>query len=163
MGMFVSGGMLLPRLAHNFAIHPQYQIMTDLRPYAKWSDVAVVLAIAQNKAPADLSEASLPDFALETLKACWRQSPHDRPTMNWCKDVLYHRKTVFFGTDTKDPLTNVPDGRKNRSENWNAVFNPPTRVQYHIEFSDAFGNVNTRYAQTLHPEHFPALPTRDSY
>lgn len=129
--------------------------MTDLKPYAKYSDVAVVLAIAQSKTPTDFSVISLPDFAVELLEACWRQSPRDRPTMTWCKDVLYQMTSALFVMYTKGSLADIPDDRKKESENWHAIFNPAIKAQYEIEFLATFDNVTTKYVRALPPKHFP--------
>lgn len=78
------------------------KILTGALPYVtKDRDTAIIVAISQQVAPADLSSDShdMPGYVRSILTACWKQEREKRPTMIWCRAAL-RAKTV-------DPFENI--------------------------------------------------------
>lgn len=63
--------------------------MTDKHPYySLQSTKDILLAIVNNKPPADVATLNIPNFVIDILERCWDSSPEARPTMSVCQKAL---------------------------------------------------------------------------
>lgn len=98
--------------------------MTDLRPYREYTEISVVLAIAQGRSPANPQDIVSPEFLHVVLERCWQLSSQARPTMIWCTEVLWRHTTGLFDAHSEEADPDIPLVYESQGEDWNTIHNP---------------------------------------
>lgn len=111
-----------------------HQILTDLRPYATYNEISVVLAIAQGRSPANIKDIEVPAFVALLLERCWQMSSDSRPYMMWCSEVLAQRTNALFNAYCSGPRERIPLEYKNGGDGWLSVRNPDSAKVYDLYF-----------------------------
>lgn len=65
-----------------------YQVMLNIRPYSRFSDLQVLLALARGEPPADTRGIQSPSVLPSLLNQCWQPLAASRPSIAQCKNEL---------------------------------------------------------------------------